>query len=166
MFAEVISIIVAVVCAIMVGVLLYYRIKGNVVGEIVKLITIAEETGLPGSEKMEKVVDALYEKVPAAIRKILTKDRLKELAQNTFDWMRKYADTYIERSKDDTTEAERNETAVEVGVDVLTELLSQLMGAGLKELQEIAIEKGIVTDGLKTKKDYAQAIIRAVLNKA
>ena len=115
---------------------------------------------------MAQVVDALYAKVPAWLRKIFTKERLQDIAQWIFDWMRKYADTYVEMAKDDTTDAELKETAVEVGTEAIAELVAQLMNAGLQELHDLAVEKGVFTDDLKTKKDYAQAIIRAVLNKA
>ncbi len=40
------------------------------------------------------------------------------------------------------------------------------MNARLQERHDIAVDKGVITEGLKTKKDYAQAIIKAVLNKA
>ena len=163
---EIIEIIIVLLCVSAYGFMLYFRVKGNLVGAVSELIALAEKTGLSGSEKMAQVVDALYCKVPAWLRKIFTKERLQDIAQWIFDWMRKYADTYVEMAKDDTTDAELKETAVEVGTEAIAELVAQLMNAGLQELHDLAVEKGVFTDDLKTKKDYAQAIIRAVLNKA
>ena len=163
---EIVEIIIVLLCVIAYGFMLYFKVKGNVVGAVSELIALAEKTGLPGSEKMAQVVDALYAKVPAWLRKIFTKERLQDIAQWIFDWMRKYADTYVEMAKDDTTDAELKETAVEVGPEAIADLVTQLMNAGLQELHDLAVEKGVFTDGLKTKKDYAQAIIKAVLNKA
>jgi len=163
---EIVEIIIVLLCVIAYGFMLYFKVKGNVVGAVSELIALAEKTGLPGSEKMAQVVDALYAKVPAWLRKIFTKERLQDIAQWIFDWMRKYADTYVEMAKDDTTDAELKETAVEVGTEAIADLVTQLMNAGLQELHDLAVEKGVFTDGLKTKKDYAQAIIKAVLNKA
>lgn len=163
---EIVEIIIVLLCVIAYGFMLYFKVKGNIVGAVSELIALAEKTGLPGSEKMAQVVDALYAKVPAWLRKIFTKERLQDIAQWIFDWMRKYADTYVEMAKDDTTDAELKETAVEVGTEAIADLVTQLMNAGLQELHDLAVEKGVFTDGLKTKKDYAQAIIKAVLNKA
>lgn len=163
---EIVEIIIVLLCVLAYGFMLYFKVKGNVVGAVSELIALAEKTGLPGSEKMAQVVDALYAKVPAWLRKIFTKERLQDIAQWIFDWMRKYADTYVEMAKDDTTDAELKETAVEVGTEAIADLVTQLMNAGLQELHDLAVEKGVFTDGLKTKKDYAQAIIKAVLNKA
>ena len=163
---EIVEIIIVLLCVAAYGFMLYFKVKGNVVGAVSELIALAEKTGLPGSEKMAQVVDALYAKVPAWLRKIFTKERLQDIAQWIFDWMRRYADTYVEMAKDDTNDAELKETAIEVGTEAITELMTQLMTAGLQELHDLAVEKGVLTDDLKTKKDYAQAIIRAVLNKA
>lgn len=163
---EVIEIIIAALCVITYAFMLYFKVKGNVVGAVSELIALAEKTGLSGTEKMAQVVDGLYAKVPAFLKKILSKDRLQDIAQWIFDWMRKYADTYVEKAKDDATDEELIETATEVGTEAVAELVAEMMNAGLKELNEIAIKKGVITDGLKTKKEYVEAIIKAVLNKA
>ena len=163
---EIVEIIIVLLCVAAYGFMLYFKVKGNVVGAVSELIALAEKTGLSGSEKMAQVVEALYAKVPAWLRKIFTKDRLQDIAQWIFDWMRKYADTYVEMAKDDTTDAELKETAIEVGTEAIAELVAQLMNSGPQELHDLAVEKGVLTEGLKTKKDYAQAIIKAVLNKA
>ena len=163
---KIVEIIIILLCVIVYGFMLYFKVKGNVVGAVSELIVLAEKTGLSGSEKMAQVVDALYSKIPAFLRKTFTKDRLKDIAQWVFDWMQKYADTYAEKSKDDASEAELKETAIAVSTEAVAELVSELMNAGLHELQEKAVEHGIITDGLKTKKEYIHAIILAVLNKA
>ncbi len=165
-FIEIVEIVIIALCIITYGFMLYFKVRGNVVGAVSELIALAEKTGLPGEQKMAQVVEALYAKVPAFLKKILSKERLQDIAQWIFDWMRKYADTYVEMAKDDTTDAELKETAVEVGTEAIAELVAQLMNAGLQELHDIAVEKNVITEGLKTKKDYVQAIIKAVLNKA
>lgn len=165
-FMEIVEIITIILAAVIFGLMLYFKTKGNILGVVSELIAMAEKTGLTGSEKMAQVVDALYAKVPSWLKNVLNKDRLQDIAQWIFDWMRKYADTYAEKSKDDATEAELKETAIAVSTEAAAELISELMNAGLQELQEKAVEHGIITDGLKTKKEYIHAIILAVLNKA
>ena len=52
---------------------------------------------------MAQVVDAMYEKVPAWLKKILNKYELEKIAQWVFDWMRRYADSY---KNEESTKAE------------------------------------------------------------
>ena len=165
-FFEILEIIVIILCVVAYGFMLYFKVRGNIVGAVSELIALAEKTGLAGREKMAQVVEALYDKVPSLLRKILNKNRLQAIAQWIFDWMREYANAYIEASKDDDTAEESKATAVEIGTEAIAELVAELMNAGLAELQEKAKEYGVITDGLKTKKEYVQAIIRAAINKA
>lgn len=162
----IIEIVIAILCIITYALMLYFKVKGNVVGAVSELIALAEKTGLSGTEKMAQVVDALYSKVPAFLKKILSKKRLQDIAQWIFEWMRKYAESYVEKAKEDATNEELTDTATEVGTEAIAELVAEMMNAGLKELNEIAIKKGVITDGLKSKKEYIEAIIKAVLNKA
>lgn len=88
------EIIVVTICVVMYGLMLYYKVRGNITEGISELIALAEKTGLPGNEKMAAVVESMYGKVPIGLRKILNKNELEKLAQIVFNWMRKYADLY------------------------------------------------------------------------
>jgi len=77
-------------------VFLYYRTRGNVAAMVVEFIALAEQTGKPGPEKMDMVVEALYKYIPVAFRGILTRERLRAMAQDAFDWMKTYALEYLE----------------------------------------------------------------------
>lgn len=97
---DVLGILAVVLWVIFVVVSLYYRAKGNAVEMIAELIALAEqEAEATGPEKMDMVVNWLYDYVPAAFRGILTKARLRVVAQKVFDWVRRYAMEYLERKK-------------------------------------------------------------------
>lgn len=93
---NILEIIVVIICAIIYGFMLYFKVKGNITEGISELIALAEKTGLPGNEKMSQVVDEMYKKVPMGFRKILNKKELEKLAQLVFDWMHKYAYSYMD----------------------------------------------------------------------
>lgn len=161
-FIEVMEIIITVLCVVTYALMVYFKVKGNVLGGVSELIAMAEKTGLAGSEKMAQVVDALYEKVPVWLKKILNKDKLQSIAQWIFDWMRKYANAYI-----DAKQAENAEEQTEkIGKEAASEILAAVIGASLTELQEQAVKLGIPCDDLKTKADFAKAIAQAVIDKA
>lgn len=89
--------IIAVIAEIFVLlVLLYYRARGNVAEMIAGFIAAAEGSGKPGPEKMDMVVEWLYGCTPGIFRGLLTRDRLREMAQVIFDWMKTYALEYLE----------------------------------------------------------------------
>ena len=73
----------------------YQRSKGDVLGAIARFIAYAEQTGMTGAEKMDTVVENLYEIVPAPFKTLLTRDRLRAAAQGVYDWMHQYAITYL-----------------------------------------------------------------------
>lgn len=98
-FLSVLEIIVVVICAITYGFMLFFKVRGNVLGAVSELIALAEASGLTGSEKMSQVVNGLYVKIPAPLKKIFTPERLQSIAQTIFDWMRKYADEYKANSE-------------------------------------------------------------------
>lgn len=97
---DVVGILAVILWAAFLIVSLYYKAKGNAVGLIAQLIALAEqEVGKTGPEKMDMVVDALYDYIPAAFRTILTREILREIAQGVFNWMRRYAVEYLESKK-------------------------------------------------------------------
>jgi hypothetical protein len=98
-FLSVLEIIVVVICAITYGFMLFFKVRGNVLGAVSELIALAEASGLTGSEKMSQVVNGLYVKIPTPLKKIFTPERLQSIAQTIFDWMRKYADEYKANSE-------------------------------------------------------------------
>ena len=75
---DILEIVIVALCAITYGFMLYFKVKGNVLGAVSELIALAEETGLAGSEKMAKVVDELYEKVPGPLKRVLNKECLEK----------------------------------------------------------------------------------------
>lgn len=92
--------IATVVCVILAWVMaIYYHARGDVYKIVSQLIATAEESGLPGPEKMSWVVDELYVYLPAPFRMILTREKLREIAQGVFDWMKTYALEYLEKKQ-------------------------------------------------------------------
>ena len=84
--------LVSCACVLIILVIDWYtHSEKNVYSIVSKLIALAEETGLPGHEKMEMVVHGLYALVPAAFKSILTKEKLQDIAQTVFDQMKSYA---------------------------------------------------------------------------
>lgn len=97
---DVLGILAVVLWVIFVVVSLYYRAKGNAVEMIAELIALAEqEAEATGPEKMDMVVNWLSSYIPAAFRGILTKARLRVVAQKVFDWVRRYAMEYLAKKQ-------------------------------------------------------------------
>lgn len=163
-FLSVLEIIVVAICAITYGFMLFFKVRGNVLGAVSELIALAEASGLTGSEKMSQVVNGLYVKIPAPLKKIFTPERLQSIAQTIFDWMRKYADEYKANS-----EAGVVKTPEEVKTDVAVaaaDLAIELLKLTVPELKKKAEEYGIELDGLTHKDEILRAIMEAVLKKA
>jgi arginyl-tRNA synthetase len=163
---EWIDIILVVLCAAIYAVLLYFKVRGNVLGAVSELIALAETTGLTGSEKMAQVVHGLSEKVPAPLKKVLNDQCLENIAQRVFDWMRRYADEYAKTIPQQDTETAQKEAAVEIGAEATAELISELLNLTTSRLKEKAKDYGIALDGLTTKNEIVRAIIMGILNKA
>ena len=157
-FLSVLEIIVVAICAITYGFMLFFKVRGNVLGAVSELIALAEASGLTGAEKMTQVVNGLYLKIPAPLKKIFTPERLQSIAQTIFDWMRKYADEYKANS-----EAGVVKTPEEVKTDVA---VAELLKLTVPELKKKAEEYGIELDGLTRKDEILRAIMEAVLKKA
>lgn len=97
--------LVSCVCVLVVLVIDWYtHSEKNIYAIVSKLIALAEETGMPGQEKMEMVVNGLYAIVPVAFKKVLTKAKLQEIAQSVFDYMKSYALDYLARKAKEQTQ--------------------------------------------------------------
>lgn len=163
-FLSVLEIIMAAVCVIACGFVLFFKVRGNVFSAVSELIALAEASGLTGVEKMSQVVNGLYEKIPAPLKKIFTPDRLQSIAQTIFDWMRKYADAYKANSEEGVVK-----TPEEVKTDVAVaaaDLAIELLKLTVPELKKKAEEYGVELDGLTRKDEILRAIMEAVLKKA
>ena len=159
---DIIEIIITVLCCITFALMVYFKVRGNILGGVSELIALAEQTGLAGSEKMSQVVESLYDKVPAFLKGVLNKDRLQKIAQWIFDWMRKYADAYT----DAKALSNADEACDKIGKEAAAELLAAIFDATLIELKEQAEKLGIQCDDLKTKSDFAKAIAKAIIEQA
>lgn len=169
-FLQIADIILIVLCVIGYAAQMYFKVRGNVLAAVSELVATAEKTGLTGPEKMEQVVAGLYEKVPAPLKKILTGDRLRDIAQGIFNWMRKYADAYVKATEKSETPEEREDAfksaASQINAESAAELIAALYGLGLEALKTKAEEYGVSVGPKDQKRDIVQAIIVAVLNKA
>lgn len=163
----VIILCLAAIFLIALALLLYFRTRGDVLGEVSKLIAECEETDDCGAVKMYNVVSVLYDMVPTPLQKIFTKQRLESIAQYIFDWMRKYADAYCAKLNasaqsgdvlEDTVKSETSEW-----VPTATEIIVEMMGMTLVELKEKAEMYGVHPEGLSTKKDFVAAIVKVIL---
>lgn len=159
-YAQIINIAAYVLCIILFAVMLYFKIRGNVVGAVSELIALAEETGLPGSEKMTLVVSKLYEKVPGAFKALLTEEDLAEIAQWVFDWMRKYAVAYV----DSHGEIESEEIK-DTNKDLLEDMINRLSSLSIGALKEMAEKLGIDIAGMSDD-EILKAIVLSCLLKS
>ena len=94
--SQIINIVLVVLCAAAYGVQLYFKTRGSVFESASQLISEIESSGLLGAEKMAFVVSKLFAMIPAPLKTVFTESRLRELAQQVFDNMKKYA---LERAK-------------------------------------------------------------------
>lgn len=163
-FLSVLEIIMVAVCILACGFVLFFKVRGNVFSAVSELIALAEASGLTGSEKMALVVDCLYAKIPTPLKTVFTTERLQNIAQTIFDWMRKYADEYkanTEAGMIKTPEEEKADVAV-----AAADLAIELLKLTVPELKKKAEEYGIELDGLTRKDEILRAIMEAVLKKA
>lgn len=169
-FLQIADIILIVLCVTGYSAQMYFKVRGNVLAAVSELVATAEKTGLTGPEKMEQVVAGLYEKVPVPLKKILTEERLRDIAQGIFNWMRKYADAYVSATENSDTPEERENAVMEavsqINVEAVSDLIAGLYGLGLEALRTKAEEYGVTAGPKDQKRDIIQAIIVAVLNKA
>ena len=95
--AQIINIVLVVLCAAVYGVSLYFKTRGSAAEAATQFIAEIENSGLIGAEKMAFVVKQLHELIPAPLKVVFTEERLRILAQEVFDNMKKYALEYFER---------------------------------------------------------------------
>lgn len=72
----------------------FLKLKETTELDIVRLITEAEKLDRPGKEKMQWLVETLYDAMIPIAKAYFTKERLQKIAQNIFDYVRKYATLY------------------------------------------------------------------------
>ena len=138
---------------------MYQKTKGKATASVSALIAMAEETGLPGKEKMAQVVAQLYEVIPAPFKSIATPEALEKLAQWVFDYMKKYALAYID------THDNKNENAYhEVNDSITSDVINQLSALGTVGLRELAIKLGVEVSG-KDDSSIIKDIILVLLEK-
>ena len=75
-----------------------------IMGEAVVYIRKAEEdykdSTKKGGEKFEEVVDKLDSLVPATLKPIITKDRIEDIVQSTFNEVEKYVKLQLDNTVD------------------------------------------------------------------
>lgn len=132
----------------------YNKTKFELVSYVAELIAVAEKTGLTGSEKMARVVAEMYKKVPNSLKKVLNEKQLEMIAQWIFNWMRRYADAYLDTKQNaDKTDIEetlnkKTDTAV---AKVTADLIMELMDLTEDALRQKAADYGIDLEGKNTK---------------
>lgn len=89
--SEILCLVLFIIAIVIFVAALYFKHKGNIFGVISELIAFAEGTGLTGPEKMNMVIDNLFDRVPSMFQSLLTKEVLRTIAQYIFDCMKKYA---------------------------------------------------------------------------
>ena len=162
---DILEIVIVALCAITYGFMLYFKVKGNVLGAVSELIALAEETGLAGSEKMAKVVDELYEKVPGPLKRVLNKECLEKIAQTIFDWMRRYTTEYQKKQEASVPVKSEEETKAEM-VAAAADLISELLKLTVADLKAKANEYGVELNGATRRDDIVKAILVELLKKA
>ncbi len=106
--AQIINIVLIVLCAAVYGVSLYFKTKGSAAEAATQFIAEIENSGLVGPEKMKFVVEQLVEMIPAPLKTVFTAERLQILAQEVFDNMKKYALEYLARMDAEDKQEQEN----------------------------------------------------------
>lgn len=163
---DILEIVIVALYAVTYGFMLYFKVKGNVLGAVSELIALAEETGLAGGEKMAKVVDELYEKVPGPLKRVLNKECLEKIAQTIFDWMRKYTTEYQKKQQEASVPVKSEEETKAEMVAAAADLISELLKLTVAELKDKANEYGVELNGATRRDDIVKAILVELLKKA
>lgn len=138
---------------------LYQRVKGKATASVSALIAFAEQTGLPGKEKMAQVVSELHEMIPSPYKQFVTQESLEKLAQWIFDYMKKYALAYI-----DTHDNQNANAYHEVNDSLAADFVKQLSSLGTVGLKELAVKLGVEVSG-KEDSDIIKDIVLMLLEK-
>ena len=133
---------------------LFQRVKGNAAAASSELIAQAQLTGLLGSEKMALVVGQLYDMIPTPFKTFLNKEVLQNLAQRIFDYMKKYANAYI-----DSQNGKGKDAYKAVNDELASDVAKKLAGLGSDGLRIVAEKMGVEIDG----KDDTELIKQIVL---
>ena len=72
----------------------FLKLKETTELDIVRLIAEAEKLNRPGAEKMQWLVETVYDAMVPIAKAYFTRERIQKLAQMIFDYIRKYADKY------------------------------------------------------------------------
>lgn len=163
---DILEIVIVALCAITYGFMLYFKVKGNILGAVSELIALAEETGLAGSEKMAKVVDELYEKVPGPLKRVLNKDCLEKMAQTIFDWMRRYTTEHQKKQQEASAPVKSEEETKAEMVAAAANLISELLKLTVADLKVKANEYCVELNGATGRDDMVKAILVELLKKA
>ena len=100
---DVVSVILFIISIIAVLKSIVHAIKANLIEQAIKYIQQAEgKANLTGPEKMDLVISWMKDIVPRLFKVVFSEKVLKQIAQNVFDDMKKYAKKYVE-SKIGTT---------------------------------------------------------------
>lgn len=95
--AQIVNIVLVVLCAAVYGVSLYFKTRGSATEAATQFIAEIENSGLIGADKMAYVVSQLYAIIPAPLKAVFTEARLQVLAQEVFDNMKQYALEYLQK---------------------------------------------------------------------
>lgn len=88
--ANIIAIILAALLGAAFGVAMYYKTGKNIYSTIVQLIGWAQTLDVVNEEKMNEVVEKLYENLPSVVSKIVSKQTLRNIAQAVYDQMKNW----------------------------------------------------------------------------
>lgn len=82
------------------GISIYIAIRSSLIKEVTKYIAIAEEeTNLTGKEKMALVVSWIKDLIPRLFRVLFTDKVIELMAQNIYDDMKKYRESFIKNNE-------------------------------------------------------------------
>ena len=87
----IIECVVVIVALLIMG---FLKLKDELSLDIVRLIAEAEKMPVPGAEKMQWLVSTVYDAMVPIAKAYFTRERIQNLAQMIFDYIRKYADKY------------------------------------------------------------------------
>ena len=90
------DIILLIITIIAIFKAIQYAIKSNLIEQVAKYIKDAEgHSELSGEEKMALVVGWMRDFIPRAFKVVFSDEVLKQIAQNIFNDMKKYANKYV-----------------------------------------------------------------------
>lgn len=92
----IIGIVLTLAAIFAVGVITVLANKPTLFSEIETQITLAEAQNLTGAEKMERVVNTVYDSVIPLLKGYFTKARIEKIAQNIYNKMKEF---YISRKR-------------------------------------------------------------------